>query len=132
MMPVSAVVCRPPFLLARLDALDWEAPGEAIVHGHCHQKALSRMSASRACLSAAGLEVAETGAGCCGVAGAFGYEAEHYDVSVAIGEDRLAPAVRAAPHAVVVAAGTSCREQIEHLTKRPALHPAQVLAARLA
>ena len=116
----------------RLRALEWKPAASALVHGHCHQKALSRMSASRSCLEAAGLEVAETGAGCCGVAGSFGYEAEHYDVSVAIAEDRLAPAVRAAPGAVVVAAGTSCREQIEHTTGRRALHPAEVLAERLA
>jgi FAD/FMN-containing dehydrogenase/Fe-S oxidoreductase len=116
----------------RLGALDWGAPGEALVHGHCHQKALSTMGASHACLGAGGLAVRETGAGCCGVAGAFGYEAEHYDVSVAIGEDRLAPAVRAASDAtVVVAAGTSCRAQIEHTTGRRALHPAEALAARL-
>ena len=117
---------------ARLAALDWRpAPGAALVHGHCHQKALSRTSASRACLGAAGFTVGETGAGCCGVAGSFGYEAEHYDVSLAIGEDRLAPAVRAAPDATVVAAGTSCREQIAHTTGRTAVHPAVALAARL-
>ena len=120
----------------RLAAIDWRTPpgasDAALVHGHCHQKALSTMAASRACLGAAGLAVTETEAGCCGVAGAFGYEAEHYDVSVAIAEDRLAPAVRAAPaDAVVVAAGTSCREQIEHTTGRTALHPAEALAARL-
>ncbi len=117
---------------ARLGAVEWTPePGAALVHGHCHQKALSAMSASHACLGAAGFSVTESGAGCCGVAGAFGYEAEHYDVSVAIGEDRLAPAVRAAPEAAVVAAGTSCREQIAHLTGRQPLHPAQALAARL-
>lgn len=116
----------------RLAAIDWQdAPADALVHGHCHQKALSTMSASRSCLGAAGLSVTESGAGCCGVAGSFGYEAEHYDVSLAIAEDRLAPAVRAAPGAVVVAAGTSCREQIEHTTGRTALHPAEALAARL-
>jgi FAD/FMN-containing dehydrogenase/Fe-S oxidoreductase len=120
----------------RLAAVDWRTPAgvsdRALVHGHCHQKALSSMSASRACLGAAGFEMAETGAGCCGVAGAFGYEAEHYDLSVAIAEDRLAPAVRAEPaESTVVAAGTSCREQIEHTTGRRALHPAEALAARL-
>ena len=116
----------------RVAAVDWRpGSGDALVHGHCHQKALSTMAASRACLGAAGYRVSESGAGCCGVAGAFGYEAEHYDVSVAIGEDRLAPAVRAAPGATVVAAGTSCREQIAHLTQREPLHPAQALAARL-
>ncbi len=115
----------------RLSTIDWRPGGDALVHGHCHQKALSAMSASHACLGAAGYSVTESGAGCCGVAGAFGYEAEHYDVSVAIGEDRLAPAVRAAAGATVVAAGTSCREQIAHLTDREPVHPAQALAARL-
>ena len=115
-----------------LARLDWAEAGDALVHGHCHQKALSSMDASRACLGVAGLGVTDTKAGCCGVAGAFGYEAEHYDLSVAIAEDRLAPAVRAAAaETVVVAAGTSCREQIAHTTGRTALHPAQVLAARL-
>ena len=113
----------------RLDLAPQDRP--ALVHGHCHQKALSSMHASRACLAAAGYAVTDSGAGCCGVAGSFGYETEHYDVSVAIGEDRLAPAVRAAPDAVIVAAGTSCREQIEHLTGRPALHPAEALAAAI-
>ncbi len=122
------------------DALAAHAPdasaiapsGRALVHGHCHQKALSSMGASRACLGAAGLAVDETHAGCCGVAGAFGYEAEHYGLSVQIAEDRLAPAVRAADAGtVVVAAGTSCREQIAHVTGREALHPAEVLAAAL-
>ena len=121
---------------ARLRLLDWQtAPDtsdDALVHGHCHQKALSSMTASRTCLGAAGLSVTESGAGCCGVAGAFGYEAEHYDVSIAIAEDRLAPAVRATPgKTVIVAAGTSCREQIEHTTGRRALHPAEALAVRL-
>jgi len=106
--------------------------GRALVHGHCHQKALSSMGASRACLGAAGLAVDETHAGCCGVAGSFGYETEHYDLSVQIAEDRLAPSVRAADAGtVVVAAGTSCREQIAHVTGREAKHPAEVLAAAL-
>ena len=89
------------------------------------------MGASRSCLSSAGFRVSETHAGCCGVAGAFGYEAEHYAISVAMGEERLAPAVRAMPGALVVAAGTSCRAQIAHTTGRAALHPAEALAARL-
>ncbi|HEX9951981.1 MAG TPA: FAD-linked oxidase C-terminal domain-containing protein [Rubricoccaceae bacterium] len=108
-----------------------DAAGDALVHGHCHQKALSAMGASRSCLQSAGFAVSETHAGCCGVAGAFGYEAEHYALSVAMGEERLAPAVRAAPGATVVAAGTSCRAQIAHTTGRAALHPAEALAARL-
>jgi Fe-S oxidoreductase len=69
--------------------------------------------------------------GCCGVAGSFGFEAEHYDLSVKIGEQRLLPAVRNAPEAIIAASGVSCREQIEHGTGRHALHPVEVLAARL-
>jgi FAD/FMN-containing dehydrogenase/Fe-S oxidoreductase len=116
----------------RLGAVAWrEGAGDALVHGHCHQKALSSMGPSRACLSSAGFSVSETHAGCCGVAGAFGYEAEHYRLSVAMGEERLAPAVRKAAGATVVAAGTSCRAQIAHTTGRAALHPAEALAARL-
>lgn len=104
----------------------------ALVHGHCHQKALSGMAASRTTLEAAGYHVAESGAGCCGLAGGFGYEADHAEVSRAVAEDRLAPAVRAASaETVIVAAGTSCRHQIEHTTGRPAVHPAQALADAL-
>ncbi|GAB5537864.1 MAG: FAD-binding and (Fe-S)-binding domain-containing protein [Rubricoccaceae bacterium] len=116
-----------------LATVEWQpSTTQALVHGHCHQKALSSMNASHACMGAAGIDSEGTGAGCCGVAGAFGYEAEHYDVSIAIAHDRLVPAVDAASSdTVVVAAGTSCREQIAHTTDRTALHPAQVLAAAL-
>jgi Fe-S oxidoreductase len=76
-------------------------------------------------------ELTELDDGCCGVAGSFGFEAEHYDLSVQIGEQRLLPAVREAPDAVIVASGVSCREQIAHGTGRRALHPVEVLAARL-
>ena len=75
-----------------------------------------------------GLAIRDSGAGCCGMAGAFGYR--HGDMSRAIAEDRLAPAVRSAT--VAVAAGTSCRAQITRTTGRPALHPAEHLARRLA
>jgi Fe-S oxidoreductase len=72
--------------------------------------------------------VAEIDSGCCGMAGAFGYEAEHYRISLEMAERRLLPAVRAAgPDAVIVAGGISCRQQIEHGTGRRALHPAEVL-----
>ncbi|HYE95329.1 MAG TPA: FAD-linked oxidase C-terminal domain-containing protein [Rubricoccaceae bacterium] len=105
------------------------APRDVLVHGHCHQKALSSLTHSRAMFEALGFDYRETGAGCCGLAGAFGYEADHYGVSLAIAEDRLAPAVRAAPsHTLIVAAGTSCRAQIAHITGRAAHHPAEVLA----
>ncbi len=70
--------------------------------------------------------------GCCGMAGSFGYEAEHYEVSMRMAERRLLPAVRgAAPETIIVAAGLSCREQIAHGSGRAALHPAQVLRTAL-
>ncbi|NNF57241.1 MAG: FAD-binding oxidoreductase, partial [Rhodothermaceae bacterium] len=116
----------------RFQAFDWTPEHrDVLVHGHCHQKALSTMNASRSVFEACGFAFYETGAGCCGLAGSFGYEAEHLAVSLAMAEERLAPAVRAAPEATVVAAGTSCRHQIEHVTSRTALHPAEVLAAAL-
>ncbi|MEL6615507.1 MAG: FAD-linked oxidase C-terminal domain-containing protein, partial [Bacteroidota bacterium] len=104
----------------------------ALVHGHCHQKALSGMDAPLTALRAAGFDARGSGAGCCGLAGGFGYEADHVEVSRAVAEDRLAPAVRAASgDTVIVAAGTSCRHQIEHVTGRVAVHPAQALADAL-
>jgi FAD/FMN-containing dehydrogenase/Fe-S oxidoreductase len=111
-----------------------DEPRLILVHGHCHQKALVGMAASADALSmASGHQVQIIDSGCCGMAGAFGYEREHYPVSLKMAEDRLAPTVRAAPpDAIIVAAGTSCRTQIEHVTGRRVLHPAQVLLASLA
>jgi FAD/FMN-containing dehydrogenase/Fe-S oxidoreductase len=102
-------------------------------HGHCHQKALIGMAPSMQLLAASGCRASESGAGCCGMAGSFGYEAEHYDVSRKIGEERLFPAVDAtAPSTVIAIAGVSCRQQIEHFTGRRTKHIAEVLAARIA
>ena len=119
----------------RLRDLPWRpewAGRPALAHAHCHQKALSETALSVEALALAGLDAREAGAGCCGVAGAFGYEAEHAEVSRQMAEDRLAPAVRAQPTgAVVVAAGTSCRAQIADATGRRALHPAEALAQAL-
>ena len=99
-----------------------------VLHGHCHQKALVGMAPTVSVLREAGHEVREVDSGCCGMAGSFGFEKEHYDVSVAIANRRLVPAVEAAPEdARVVASGISCRQQIEHLTGRRALHPVEVL-----
>ena len=76
-----------------------------------------------------GAVVEEVDSGCCGMAGSFGYEAEHYAISMQMAERRLLPAVRAAgAETIIVAAGLSCREQIAHGSGRAALHPAQVLA----
>ncbi|OLB54101.1 MAG: hypothetical protein AUH99_00365 [Candidatus Rokubacteria bacterium 13_2_20CM_2_70_11] len=103
-----------------------------LLHGHCHQKALVGTGPTVAALGWAGFRVEEVDSGCCGMAGSFGFEREHYDISVALGGRRLAPAVEAA-HAdtVIVAPGISCRQQIEHLAGRRALHPAEVLRAAL-
>ncbi len=101
---------------------------KALLHGHCHQKALVGTAPTVAALRWAGFDVQEVDSGCCGMAGSFGFETEHYDLSVALGNRRLAPAVKAAGPAVeVVAPGISCRQQIEHLAGRRAKHPAEVL-----
>jgi Fe-S oxidoreductase len=104
-----------------------------LVHGHCHQKALASLKPTLAIL---GLperyEVELIPSGCCGMAGSFGYEAEHFDVSMQIGELVLFPAVRAAPaDTLIAAAGTSCRHQIGDGTGRTALHPVEILHAAL-
>jgi len=102
--------------------------GTAIVHRHCHARALGAGDAiERAARMVPGLEVRDSGAGCCGMAGAFGYR--HPELSRAIAEDRLLPAARDAD--LVVAHGTSCRHQVAELAKRPAVHPAELLAQAL-
>ena len=100
-----------------------------LFHGHCHQKALAGTAATVQLLrSIPGAEVIELDAGCCGMAGSFGYEAEHYELSMKIGESRLFPAVRAeSEHAVFAATGTSCRQQILHGTGRHVLHPIEIV-----
>jgi FAD/FMN-containing dehydrogenase/Fe-S oxidoreductase len=98
------------------------------VHGHCHQKALSNMIPVKKVLSLPlNYTVQLIPSGCCGMAGSFGYEAEHYDLSMQIGELVLFPAVRQAEGAIISAAGTSCRHQIKDGTGRKAKHPAEIL-----
>lgn len=99
------------------------------LHGHCHQKALSTLSASKKALSLPeNYHVQLIPSGCCGMAGSFGYEEEHYDVSMQIGELVLFPTVRQQPEDVLVAAaGTSCRHQIKDGTGRRSQHPAEIL-----
>jgi len=110
-------------------ALSFGAKGrKALLHGHCHQKALVGTAPTVAALRWAGFEVEEVDSGCCGMAGSFGFEREHYDISVALGNRRLAPAVKAAAaDTEIVAPGVSCRQQIQHLAGRRAKHPAEVL-----
>jgi Fe-S oxidoreductase len=100
-----------------------------VVHGHCHQKAIAGTAATVALLRAIpGVELAELDAGCCGMAGSFGFEAEHYELSMRIGESRLFPALRAEPENTVIAAtGVSCRQQISHGTGRRASHPVEII-----
>jgi Fe-S oxidoreductase len=105
---------------------------KALLHGHCHQKAMVGTAPTVAVLRWAGYEVSEVDSGCCGMAGSFGFEREHYDLSIALGNRRLAPAVKAAPaDTEVVAPGISCRQQIAHLAGRRALHPAEALRRAL-
>jgi len=104
--------------------------GRAILQGHCHQKALAGTGPDVKLLRAAGMEVEAPDTGCCGMAGSFGFRAETEAASRRIAELALLPRLRAAaPDAVVVADGFSCREQIEGLAGRPAQHLAEVLAA---
>ncbi len=110
-------------------------PRRALLHGHCHQKALAGLDAETALLSRIeGLELTVLDAGCCGMAGAFGYDAEHYEVSKAVGERVLIPALReSAPETLVISDGFSCRSQIRQFCpERSPMHLAQVLAAALA
>jgi len=114
---------------------DYQPPklqGKAVVHGHCHHKAIMKMHDEEAVLSKLGLDFNVLDSGCCGMAGAFGFEKEHYDVSLKVGERVLLPAVRKADEDTsIIADGFSCREQIEQTTNRRALHLAQVLQMAL-
>jgi Fe-S oxidoreductase len=104
-----------------------------LVQGHCHQRSLVGMAPALKLLRRIpDAEVVDLDAGCCGMAGAFGYEREHYEVSRLVGEQRLFPALRqAGADAVVVAPGFSCRMQIGHFTGRRAVHPAELLRESL-
>jgi Fe-S oxidoreductase len=104
-----------------------------VLHGHCHQKSLGLVAPAKALLERIpGSRVTDLDAGCCGMAGSFGYAREHFDVSRQIGERRLLPAARALEAgAVLVAAGTSCRQQVHDFTDTRALHPAELLRSLL-
>jgi Fe-S oxidoreductase len=105
---------------------------KALVHGHCHQKALMGMDHEKAIFSKLGLEYEVLDSGCCGMAGSFGFAKGHYEISMMIGERVLLPAVRRASSAtMIIADGFSCREQIRQGTNREALHTAQVLQLAL-
>src|SRR5258705_9834567 len=103
-------------------------PRRALLHGHCHQKAMVGTAPTVAALTWAGYEVSEVDSGCCGMAGSFGFEKEHYDISVTLGGRRLAPAAEAAgAERGVGAPGLSGRRPVRHLSGRRARHPAQLL-----
>jgi FAD/FMN-containing dehydrogenase/Fe-S oxidoreductase len=108
-----------------------KGPAHVVLHGHCHQKSMGGLAAARALLERIPeTRVTDLDAGCCGLAGSFGYAREHFDVSRQIGERRLLPAARALQRGeVLVAAGTSCRQQVADFTGVHALHPAELLAA---
>jgi Fe-S oxidoreductase len=108
--------------------------GQALVHGHCHQKAFGAMGAlERTLRLVPGLNLSTVESSCCGMAGSFGYEAEHYEVSMRMAEQALLPAMRqASPYTSAVAGGFSCRHQIADGAGRQALHPVRLLAQALA
>ncbi len=104
-----------------------------LLHGHCHQKALIGTADTRHLLGLPpGFQVEELASGCCGMAGSFGYEREHYDISMEVGRERLFEPILAAPDSVVATVGTSCRHQIFDATGKRPRHWAQVLADALA
>ena len=122
--------------LADEGQLELELTDEArhvLLHGHCHQKSLVGTNPSQRTLTLPpGYAVDEVDSGCCGMAGAFGYEVEHYDISMAMAERRLLPTVREqSEDTLIAAAGVSCRQQIQHGTGRQVLHPAQILRAAI-
>ena len=138
LLPGTQDLARNAFLLEEFLAREpgelkfREMKREVLLHGHCHQKAFDAMPAVQKVLAMVpGLEVHLVETSCCGMAGSFGYEAEHYEVSMKMGEMSLLPAVRNAPQALVVADGTSCRHQIADGTRREAWHVARVLSEAL-
>jgi Fe-S oxidoreductase len=144
MLPDSGALTKQAFLFEEF--LAREAKGgrlslalkpigkEALLHGHCHQKAFGAMGAVEKVLALVpNLRVTPVESSCCGMAGSFGYEAEHHEISMKMAEASLLPAVRAAgADTLVVADGTSCRHQIADGAQREALHVARVLERALA
>lgn len=109
-------------------------PSKVLLHGHCHQKSMGLVSSAAALLSRIpDCQVERLDAGCCGMAGSFGYTRDNYDLSRKIAERRLLPAARDLPAgAVLVAAGVSCRQQVEHFAGTRPLHPVELLQSLLA
>ena len=121
------------FIASKIDELNFEAKGEReglILHGHCHQKALVGTTGTEKALRYFGYDVETLATGCCGMAGSFGYEEKHYDISMKIGELVLFPEVRKR-NKRVIAPGTSCRHQIKDGTSKRAWHPAELILEKL-
>ncbi len=134
--PLATAAAASTFTFAEfLIRSDWQPPQvvtDALVQTHCHQHAVLGFGDDRALMAKAGINAVIPDSGCCGLAGNFGFERGHYDVSQTVGERVLLPAVRAAaPETAIVADGFSCRTQIRHGTPRRAVHLAQLLAAGL-
>jgi FAD/FMN-containing dehydrogenase/Fe-S oxidoreductase len=134
----AQALSRRTFLLSEFletHAKDFAVPPlnrKALLHGHCHHKSLMKMTAEEAVLHRAGIDFYSPAPGCCGMAGSFGFEQDKYDISIAIGELELMPAVRQAPPDwLIIADGFSCREQIAQGSPRHALHLAEVLQMAL-
>ncbi len=134
----AQALSRQIFLLSEFleaNAKDFAFPRfdrKALVHGHCHHKSLMKMTAEESVLHRLGIDFQSPAPGCCGMAGAFGFERDKYDISIAIGELELMPAVRQAPADwLIIADGFSCREQIAQGSSRHALHLAEVLQMAL-
>ncbi|HKD45511.1 MAG TPA: FAD-linked oxidase C-terminal domain-containing protein [Candidatus Angelobacter sp.] len=128
----SQVFLLSEFLVGKADYHPPQLRRKALVHGHCHHKSVLRFDAEQELLRRLGLDFRVLDSGCCGMAGSFGFEADKYQVSVAIGERVLLPAVRsAATDTLIIADGFSCVQQIEALTGRTALHIAEVLGMAL-
>jgi Fe-S oxidoreductase len=126
-------LCKQTFHLAEFLMREhaYEPPqlvGRALLHGHCHARATQGFEPERKLLERLGLEVEAPESGCCGLAGAWGYERRHHELSVACAQRKLLPAVReAAPDTILIASGFSCRSQMEQLAGAVPLHVAQVL-----
>lgn len=136
--PVAAKLAEQTFLLSEFletHAPRWRPPRmdrKALVHGHCHHKALLGLVSDEAILHRMGMEYEIPDTGCCGMAGSFGFEKDHYEIAMQVGERVLLPAVReATPETLIVADGFSCREQIRQGTGRTAIHTAQLLRMAL-
>jgi FAD/FMN-containing dehydrogenase/Fe-S oxidoreductase len=134
----AQALARQTYLLSEFleaHARDFQIPRferTALLHGHCHHKSIQKMTAEESILRRLGVDFRQPAPGCCGMAGSFGFERDKYDVSMAIGELELLPAVRNAPaDCLIIADGFSCREQIAQGTDRQALHLAEVLQMAL-